>query len=139
MSLETLDSHIAKGLMQITIPEFDRTVQVTEELPEREMLTGRLIAFMISKINDAHVRAVSMNELVIFELLNDNLKKFGPFWEETVMTQETVGEVSKCFGAVEDCALRRGGRKTSSKILSQVKRKKGWVKDRAITSRTGEQ
>ena len=50
VSFETLDSRIAKGLLNITNSEFERKVQVAGESQEKknlQMVTARQIACMI--------------------------------------------------------------------------------------------
>ena len=69
MSVDTLDSPIANGLVKVMNPEFKRRVQVAEELQGRQhfpMMTGRRIVFMIYaffKINDVQGRVTEHERL----------------------------------------------------------------------------
>ena len=84
-------------------------MQVAKELEEKKnlpLLTGRQIAFMICaffEINNVHGRAMSMNDLLNIEVVNDILKKFDQAWEETLMALEKEPEAD----LVEDLHQRQ--------------------------------
>ena len=84
--------------MKIIIAEFKRKVHKAEELQDKTnlpMLTGRQIAFMIYayfKINVVQDRAISMNDELSSECVNDNLNEFEQTWKETLMALEKEPE-----------------------------------------------
>ena len=83
MQFETLDSQIAKGLMQSHELRVQENNQVAQEMQEKTglpMLTGRLIAFMIHalfKVSDVQGGATGV-KLMNIELRNDKLEDVRP-------------------------------------------------------------
>ena len=90
MEFQTLNSEIAKGIMNILPVELQRKIKFLRRLNNKcPMPTGRQFVYQIFSFFNIHknqVHTMNLNDLLHVELYNDNLKMFNQAREEHIIS-----------------------------------------------------